>query len=156
MTKYMRSEINTDWKTRDQILAPYLDRTPKNDNYDLMGFEGLPLNVLKDLIDNKFAFEDERQNSSPSIGDFIEMMKEYPILKAHGYIISPRRDDYRLSLEGLHILNKDLNVAPSVHFMANTEIKIPSNEWLRENLGSADEFNIYEDDALEYMRSWWD
>jgi hypothetical protein len=40
--------------------------------------------------------------------------------------------------------------------MANTEIKIPSNEWLRENLGSADEFNIYEDDALEYMRSWWD
>lgn len=65
------------------------------------GFKGLSVEALNALVAEGFVDVEERQNSSPSVGEFLAFMREWPEVKAHGYVVSPDRDDYRVSLEGV-------------------------------------------------------
>jgi hypothetical protein len=91
--------LNKDYKTRDQLIFG-----DENENDWLGGvrsFDSLSVKQLKNLIQNNFIDLEDRQNSSPTVEDFFNFMKEHPEVKAHGYAVSHKRDDYRVSLEGL-------------------------------------------------------
>lgn len=154
--EYLYKGIHPDEKLRNEIVRPYLDRDlPWGKHYDLVGFSDLPLKILKELVDKKFTFKDIAQNDSPTIGEFMDMMTRFPILKAHGYIVTAKRHDYRVSVEGLSISYDDMQSPPSIDFIKDSKIDIPSESWLRENLGDADEFTL--DSGFDYyMRAWWD
>ena len=104
-------------------------------------YTGLDVESLQKLVDLHFALPNDNQNDAPTIGEFIEFMKEFPRFKAHGYAVVPERDDYRVSVEGLSFSangGEPLTKKEMIAFMAFN--------------GTADEFRIYPDHA----RSWYD
>lgn len=64
-------------------------------------FRNLDVDRLKLLVEEGFAVLDDKHNEAPSIGEFIKFMEKYPEVLAHGYAVSPERDDVRISIEGL-------------------------------------------------------
>jgi len=64
-------------------------------------FDGLDFDTLETLIDLNYVISTERQNESPTAGEFLKFMKYFPNVKAHGYMVSPLRNDVRISIEGL-------------------------------------------------------
>jgi hypothetical protein len=85
---------------RKQLLKPYF--TTKDDG-DTQRFRMLPLKILQKLIDNDFV--DRRSDgasSLPSVAQvFLPFMKRHPSFTAHGYAVDWKRDDHRVSIEGL-------------------------------------------------------
>jgi len=90
-------ELNKDSKARDLIIFDKL----VEDNGDIIRFEGLTLEKLDRLLDQKFADPEETQNDSPSTKEIYDFMKEHPGFTAHGYVVSRKRNDYGISLEGV-------------------------------------------------------
>ncbi len=64
-------------------------------------------------------------------------MEKYPVAKAHGYVVSPYRDDYRVTIEGLSVDRAD--VTPEVR---NAFLDFSEN---------ADQLDTDGD-----LNSWWD
>ena len=77
------------------------DGWSNRDGYDILYYDGLTAAGLDTLIKEGFADEDEQQNSCPCIRDINKFIHEHPNFTAHGYIITPRRADYRVSIEGV-------------------------------------------------------
>lgn len=65
-------------------------------------FEGLTLVQLTELIELEFCDPTGRQNNSPTAEQFCKFMEKFPFLRAHGYVVHRSRDDYRMTIEGLH------------------------------------------------------
>lgn len=68
------------------------------------GFDKVPAETMRKLIDEKYADPEETQNESPSIQeflDFIEAREDPDNWYLHGYAVSPERDDVRVSVEGI-------------------------------------------------------
>lgn len=100
---------------------------------------GTPINVsiAEQLVENGWLDPEDRQNNSPSAGEFIKFCKQYPQVKLIGYTIVPERDDCRTSIEGLfcdHDINQDLISAFSELYY------------------DADEFEVND----ETLYAWWD
>jgi hypothetical protein len=70
-------------------------------------FKGLSHEKLQELVDKNFAEVDDTQNSAPSLGKFLEFMKNHPSFLAHGYVVNKDREDYRVSIEGLEGKSKN-------------------------------------------------
>ena len=65
-------------------------------------FEGLSASDLKKLADIGVIDLEDGCNYSPTAGEILEFMQAYPMaFTAHGYAISPSRDDYRVTIEGV-------------------------------------------------------
>ena len=94
MKKLHRNE-----KKRDIIIYGEHDREAYRGGW--RRFENLSLDTLKQLVDQNYIDLDERQNNSPSVREIMEFMEKYPDYTAHGYVISAKRPDYRVSLEGV-------------------------------------------------------
>lgn len=93
-------DYNKDIKTRDTMI--YGDYSPEYYKFGgVRYYKSLSGETLRQLVDNKFANEDECQNSSPSIGEFLEFLEAHPDYTAHGYTVSDARSDYRVSVEGI-------------------------------------------------------
>lgn len=65
-------------------------------------FENLTLAQLTELIELEFCNPADRQNDAPTAGQFYKFIKKFPFLCAHGYTVHQSRDDYRMTIEGLH------------------------------------------------------
>lgn len=91
--------LNREYKLRDEILEPFSTEEIGGLRY----FKNLDLDTLKKLIDLNFIDLNGRQNLSPSVKQFLEFMEENPQTKAHGYSVSNKREDYRVTLEGVTI-----------------------------------------------------
>ena len=91
--------MNKNYKKRNQII--FGDEDANLRGVDIRHFKSLDLKQLEDLIQNDFIELRERQNFSPSTAEFLEFMRKYPDVRAHGYAVSHERDDYRVTLEGL-------------------------------------------------------
>ncbi len=94
-------KLNDNVERRDEIL---FGTAYSADRYRLGGachFNRLGIDRLRTLVDEEFIDLDECQNYSPSTGDFLEFMTIHPEFTAHGYAISPDRDDYRVTIEGI-------------------------------------------------------
>lgn len=75
--------------------------------YDIKYYEGLTAAGLDTLIKERFADNNECQNCCPCIKEINKFLHEHPNFTAHGYIVTPRRPDYRVSIEGVE--GKDCN-----------------------------------------------
>ena len=71
-------------------------------------FKGLALDELEQLVKEGFADPEETQNDAPSVGEFLDFMREYDVALAHGYVVSNDREDVRVSIEGLEIDRQDV------------------------------------------------
>lgn len=64
-------------------------------------FKGLTLSQLNLLLDENFIDPEECQNCSPDTMEFKAFLEMYPEVTLHGYIVTPNRHDYRITIEGL-------------------------------------------------------
>ena len=93
----------------DKII-PILEKFKNNEYSDATYYyyERVPSEVLLKIVPllPKENYEEERQNYSPTIKDFVEIAKKEPRVKFDLYIITKERDDERLTIETI-ILPKD-------------------------------------------------
>ena len=98
------ANYNKDDNRRQEILGIDVDWMERRGG--TASIDNVTVEQLKLLIDEKFADPEECQNDAPSIQDIYDFMENYPEFVAHGYIVSPNRTDYRVSLEGVKLERK--------------------------------------------------
>lgn len=128
--------MNKDFNKRDEILFGVYNK----DAYKYGGirhFENLDADTLKQLLDEGFIEPEEVQNYSPTTMEFYEFISAHPNFTAHGYAVSPNRDDYRITLEGIEC-----------HESCDAKTMREFIELCR----FADELSMND----EYMYAWWD
>lgn len=64
-------------------------------------FSYLSLATLEKLVSEGFANLRNAQNNSPTLKEFLEFMRQYPIFTANGYAVEAERDDCRVTITGL-------------------------------------------------------
>ena len=123
-------------RTRANFRDEVLFHEPFNEDSYFGGirhFIGLTYNKWERLLDLRVADPEERQNCAPTCGEIMEFIREHPNFTAHGYTVSPNRDDYRVSIEGVFcdpgFTTKDL--IDTVNLFAG-----------------ADEFDVSEEDGI--------
>lgn len=88
---------------RDKMLSKYF--IDKEYMGGIRRFEKVPLEVVVKLVSKGFLKPHERQNLSPSTIEFIKFAKEWKKqgieILFHGYVVSKKRDDCRITLEGM-------------------------------------------------------
>jgi hypothetical protein len=100
-------ELNSDYQRRDALLGLNVTWSPDNVD-DALAVESIPLAVLETLLAEQFIRPADRQNASPTAGQFLEFMRKHPVVVAHGYAISRDRPDYRVTIEGLYVPAEDV------------------------------------------------
>ena len=108
--------FNPNYIRRDELLdieSRFWDDEENDD--DIVEVE-IPLEALELLFAEKFIDPHSRQNYSPSAHEFLQFMRKYPNVVAHGYAVSPYRDDYRISIEGLMVEPEDVTPALRADF----------------------------------------
>ena len=97
--------------------------------YELGGtesFSGMTLDTLDRLIQEGFVDPEGSQNASPASLQFRDFMDSFRAegVTAHGYIVSPARDDYRLTIEGLEARspNREFRAAFALAFADADEL----------------------------------
>ena len=89
------------------LLAPFI---PANQWTSLTQFEELTAAALTDLL--RVAprwLKNERQNGSPTMGEFELLGRLYPGMTYFGYVVGPDRNDERVSIEGCYLPETDLD-----------------------------------------------
>jgi hypothetical protein len=97
--------FNRDAERRNALLAPFR-RTEEpftmfDESADLFYFHRLPVEVVSQLLQEKYIDPDERINDSPSPAEYFDFMRRHPGVTAHGYATHISREDYRVSIEGI-------------------------------------------------------
>ena len=72
-----------------------------SDSLGIERFQNIDISTLKSLKEIGCLDLGDRQNNSPTAGEFMKFMEKHPNVKCHGYMVSPFRRDYRITLEGL-------------------------------------------------------
>lgn len=67
----------------------------------LIRFEFLTARAARHLLGIGAADPEDAQNSSPTFLEFAEWLEKHPSFAAHGYIVGPKRDDERITIEGV-------------------------------------------------------
>jgi hypothetical protein len=104
-------------------------------------FYNLSIDQLQQLVDSGFASPIEKHNESPAIIEFltfarIQLFKGF-IFTFEGYVVSPFREDYRVSIDGI-VFNGTCEPELVADFQAF--------------VGCPDELDI----KPNYLRAWWD
>ena len=92
-------EFNMDIKTRDEMI--FGEYNPDKYGGGVRDFEGMDVELLEKLVEMKFVDIDEYQNDSPTIKDFIEFMSAHDGYTVGGYVVTDKRDDYRVSVTSI-------------------------------------------------------
>ena len=100
------TKLNDNCKERDTLIFGKPIDWKKDGLGGTESFEGLSLKVLKELKEKNFLDPEDAQNSAPSIEEMMEFMDGHKGFTAHGYVVSPDREDYRVSLEGVEFIGK--------------------------------------------------
>ncbi|MEK3916264.1 hypothetical protein [Paenibacillus sp. FSL H7-0331] len=99
-------DFNQDVRARDKILGLSIDWEDRINR--IIRFDPIQVSALEDLINNQFINPDEKQNNSPTVQKIFTFMKKFPVVFATGYAVTPKRKDYRVSIEGLAINPEDV------------------------------------------------
>ena len=91
---------NKNEKARDEIV--FGEYKPKEYMGGIRRFEDLPVDKLQELADLEYIDLDSQQNDAPTAQQFLDFMRKYPEYKACGYVVSVKRDDYRMIVDGLN------------------------------------------------------
>lgn len=95
----MSFNYNKNQERRDDLLSKYLNGNVIS--YTVVYFNGVPLDVIKQLRDENFLDPNDKQNDAPNASQFIDFVDKYPFVKFHGYTVAKNREDYRTTIEGL-------------------------------------------------------
>jgi hypothetical protein len=130
-------ELNRDTKRRAEILCIPYDPSEMGDIVSIR----VDAEQLHLLVDEGFADPEDAQNDSPSLEAFLAFMDDHGMFQAHGYAVPSKRNDYRISIEGLvgRVLNDTDTVLDFVLFCRQ-----------------ADELEVRKEMQYTYLRSWWD
>lgn len=90
--------LNRDYARREEILQDYYSFSSMG---GMQRFANMDVFTLQKLVDEGFVDLEDAQNSAPCVGDILKFMKAYPGFTCHGYAVDPKREDYRISLEGV-------------------------------------------------------
>lgn len=99
----MESKLNDKFNIRDNIIFGKPINWGISNIGKIIKFKNLSFNKLKTLKQQNFLDPNETQNDSPTIQEIMDFMEINPKFTAHGYAISPNRDDYRISIEGVYL-----------------------------------------------------
>jgi len=69
-------------------------------------FSYLSRESLEKLIAEGFANPENNQNISPTLGKFLNFIKEHPNFTVNGYAVEAERDDCRVTITGLEYKGK--------------------------------------------------
>lgn len=97
---------NLDYENRDNLLK--LDVNWEDKMNRVVKFEPIRKDTLESLINQKFINPEDRQNESPTVIEMLEFMRKYPVVFVYGYAVTPKRRDYRVSLEGMAVNQEDV------------------------------------------------
>ena len=93
-------DLSTDTNARDQILF--------GENFDetkypggIRSFEDLSAATMKKLLELNFATGEDAQNAMPCIKELMEYADVHENVTFNGYAVSPKRNDYRISIEAI-------------------------------------------------------
>ena len=93
-------EYNYNDKRRCEILG--LAYPPKRYGLGRIAeFKRANKDQLEALLEENFLYPLDRQNEAPTAQEIYEFIEKYPEVTAHGYIVSPDRHDYRVTIEGI-------------------------------------------------------
>lgn len=140
MMLILNKDLNGDYITRDKLIFGGYDEAKY--------FGGLRSfrccrDLMKTLIEENFASTREMQNCSPTIGEFMEITEDSDCdITFICYAISPERDDYRISIEGIDIVIPDSDFDSVSYFV--------------ESFHGADEFSFQHEESNYYLHAWWD
>ena len=102
--------FNLDVKLRDSLLFDD-GYQPREYGGGIRRFTAADACTIAKLIAFGFLDPEDCQNDSPTAAEFLEFMHEHQGFLAHGYAVSPDRDDYRVTIEGIgklaHISEED-------------------------------------------------
>ena len=131
--------MNKDFKRRDEIIFGSYEP----DKY-LGGCRSFSCSyeTMKTLVENNFIEMNECQNCSPYTKDFMEILQGVDNVSFEAYAISPDRDDYRVTIEGVDIEIPDWDYG-KVCFLV-------------ESFHYADEFSFQHFEGVYYLHAWWD
>lgn len=102
--------------------------------YDIFSFDSMTYEQAKFALKNKWIDPEEQQNSSPTVKAIMNFLKANPSFVAHGYVIQPKRDDTRISFEGVIATTKPshqefLNYVKLFHDADEFEAEYPYRAW---------------------------
>ncbi|WP_337100029.1 hypothetical protein [Paenibacillus sp. YIM B09110] len=126
---------NNDHEARDEMLG--IDMNWNDSKFDIVYFKNLDVQMLEQLYINNFLNPEDRQNNSPSVAEIFEFMMLHPQVTASGYIVSPNRDDHRVSIDSLAVSEQYVSKRLKKEFEKFCE--------------NADELSLTND-----LFSWWD
>ncbi len=135
----MLNHLNENYKRRDEIIFGEYDE--KKYLGGIRNFH-CPRETIIGLLNEGFIDPDECQNYSPFVKDFLEYTKDLNNVEFECYAVSPKRDDYRVSIEGVTVV------------MHDTDFDNVSR--LVETFHGADEFSFEHVQNDYYLHAWWD
>jgi len=131
--------MNKDYIKRDMIIFG---------GYDRKSYMGGCKNfhcsyaTMEKLVEENFIELDECQNYSPYTRDFMDVLKDVDNVEFTGYAISPDREDYRVTIDGVDVEIQDTD--------------FDTVSILVESFRGADEFSLQHDGHSYYLHAWWD
>jgi hypothetical protein len=98
------TDYNQEYNNRDAILGitPVLYKSPSD---SVRKFSGLSIQKLDQLLAGKFIDPDFSFNNAPTAREFIDFMAAHPLLTAHGLVTNYDRKDYKVTIQGLDIMD---------------------------------------------------
>lgn len=80
-------------------MIPTLGKSPERGD-DYRHFGGMTGEELAKVLAECPWLAEQTQNESPTVAEFLEIGRAHPHLTFYGYVIGPRREDERISVEG--------------------------------------------------------
>lgn len=90
--------LNRNVARRDELLDSFCSFSSMG---GMQRFAKLDVFTLESLVNEGFADPTDAQNSAPTLGDILNFMKQHPGFTCHGYAVDAKREDYRISIEGV-------------------------------------------------------
>ena len=83
----------------EALMGPYMSSTTGYAG-GIEHFRFMPGKVLAEVLRAAPVLEAGAQNDAPTFAEFVVFGEKYPRMTFHGYVVSARRTDERISVEG--------------------------------------------------------
>lgn len=107
--------FNTDYKRREEIVGMSIE-WGKDDVGGIVWLDGLSLSAAARLYEEGFVDPNDRQNLAPTSREILLFMCKHPSALVSGYMVSPMRDDYRVTFDAVEVPRRDATLAVRQEF----------------------------------------
>ncbi len=121
----MSFKYNKNWQERDRLIFGNV-----LEKYDTRRFEDLKASILQQLVTQNFANLEDEHNCAPQIQEFLDLAQEWEEcdraiqVTFGGYVVSPQREDYQVSIDSVLINTMQLDDEYKPDIMSPLLIKL--------------------------------